>query len=73
LDIVGEVVVDPASVPEVGNLDADNVAGLHVVCLALLAGRRERRRALVQRDARDFPRQDIGRPFSRLLVFLGII
>jgi hypothetical protein len=73
LDIVGEVVVDPASVPEVGNLDADDVAGLHVVCLALLAGRREWRRALVQRDARNFPRQDIRRPFSRLLVLFGVI
>jgi hypothetical protein len=39
LDVVGEVVVDPAGVPEVGNLDADDVAGLHILGLALLARR----------------------------------
>src|SRR4051812_33781679 len=48
LNVIGEVVVYPAGIPEVGNLDTDNVAGLHVVGLALLAGCREGRGRLVQ-------------------------
>ena len=70
MDVIGEVVVYPAGIPEVGNLDTDNVAGLHVVGLALLAGRREGCGRLVQRDARHFPRQQIRRLFPLFLVLL---
>lgn len=73
LDVVGKVVVYPAGIPEIGNLDADDVAGLHVVGLALLACRREGRGGLVQRDARHFPRQEIRRLFPLFLVLLGVV
>jgi hypothetical protein len=38
LDIVGEVVIDPAGISKVGNLDADDVAPCRLIDLALIAG-----------------------------------
>lgn len=70
LDVVGEVVVDPAGIAEVGDLDADDVTSLHIVGLALLACRRKRRGSLVQRDARDLFGQNIGRFFPLFLALL---
>ena len=40
LDVIGEVVVGPAGVAQVRNLDADNVKGVRVLGFALLARRR---------------------------------
>lgn len=37
LDIVGEVMVDPAGITQIRNLDADNVKRMSVLGFALLA------------------------------------
>lgn len=57
LDIICEVMIDPAGVSQIRNLDADDVERVGILCLALLArgGRRASAR-LVKRDARHFPR-----------------
>ena len=52
LDIVREVVVDPAGVAEVRNFNADDIERVRIIRLPLLAGRSRGVTRLVKRDAR---------------------
>ena len=65
LDVVGEVMVDPARVPQVSNLHADYVPDGLVVGLSLLAGRRR----LIEGDARYFTRKEVSEMETRRLVY----
>lgn len=70
LDVVREVVVNPARVTKIGNLHADNLEVERLLDLALLA--RQRGVARLQRDTGHFPCEKIPsvesvRPFVRTM------
>jgi len=48
LDIICKVVADPASIAQVGNLDADDIEGLHVIRFSFLPSGGQGRRTLIQ-------------------------
>jgi hypothetical protein len=59
LDIVGEVVIHPTCVTEIGNLDVDDIQSVSVVRLALVAGRGRTAR-LVKRNAGYLPAKHVA-------------